>query len=493
MCLRWDLLLGHFNKRKARTVFGVCPQVLADLVAHQELVIGLLEQQQEWLAALLQDKEDEQHIAQQQPGSAAFGGNSSSLALPGDSQRLIDRIRHTDAATYSALQLPGAAPVPHAGRAAATAAEPAANPAMPESQQQLQLSDTSGGMSYVAGLLANASPAQLRRVMEMTAADWQQYKHDHFMRLVALLELVNRPVCLQEDDEADLLFEQQQQQLGQGQQQQAAAGSAATSVAGRGSRASGSAATAPAGLLQDQSAASTAAAAPFDFTQRFQDVVDEGITLSFLALFFNHLSIVQASTNTDLPQQAAPPGMWLRVVRKLDLTDQQLLQLRIASEEFTRLNRSCSQEAESLMGRANRPSLLLAAEASIQAAASITAASGSSGSSSAARGASSAASGCSTGTPAALAAAASSDAAAGTEQTTSPFAAAAAAATSSPAAAAAEGDAASDHEADDEDDDGQLDGLLQRHLRLRFLYMVMIGMFVFNTLSRVQIAQMTVR
>jgi hypothetical protein len=351
-------------------------------------------------------------------------------------------------------------------------------------------------MSYVAGLLANATPAQLRRVMEMKAEDWQQYKHDHFMRLVALLELVNRPSCLQDFDH-DMPNEQQEQQQ-HGQQQKVAAGS-------RSSAASGNTTAAPAG--QQDPAVPAAGAAPaaahgsgletFDIFRRFQDVVDEGITLSFLALFFNHLSITQASTNADLPQQAAPPGLWMRVVRKLDLTKQQLLQLRLASEEFTRLNRSCSQEAETLMGRANRPSLLLAAEASIQAAASASqsqllagSASGGSGSSASASG------GCgvsynndtrSAGVPASGSGADSSGRdSAGAAAAAAPTGAAAAAAADEEAAAAA---AASE---DDEEGEGHLDDLLQRHLRLRFLYMVMIGMFVFNTLSRVQIAQMTV-
>uniref|UniRef100_A0A383VZK4 Uncharacterized protein n=1 Tax=Tetradesmus obliquus TaxID=3088 RepID=A0A383VZK4_TETOB len=471
-------------------------QVLADLVAHQEVVIGLLEHQQDWLATLLQYEQAKEPREQHQPGTATTGGNPDSAGLPGTIQTFAIKAEHDDSGDSWGSQLLGAAPMPPAVGAAAAATKAEAGVAEPASQQQL---DAAGGMSYVAGLLANATPAQLRRVMQMKAEDWQQYKHDHFMRLVALLELVNRPSCLQELDEDDQLEQQQQQQ-----QQQLVAGSRSASGS-RGSRASGAtaAAAAPAG----QHSPAAPAAAPrgsgleaFGIPQRFCDAVDEGITLSFLALFFNHLSITQASTNADLPQQAAPAGIWMRVVKKLDLTDQQLLQLRIASEEFTRLNRSCSLEAEALMGRANRPSLLLAAEASIQAAAaSSSLASGSSGSggsgsnaqpaSSSGGPAGSNASGSSSATPAAFSrgtatnikSEATTPGAPATAETYS--AAAAASAAEQEAAAAADGD---------EDDDGQLDGLLQRHLRLRFLYMIMIGMFVFNTLSRVQIAQMTV-
>jgi hypothetical protein len=365
-------------------------QVLADFISHQELVIGLLEQQQGWLAAPLDNKAAEQQPTQEQLGAATAQGNCSSHGEPGAAQRGFPGAGLSDTARGRGLQLLVGPHVPPVAAAAATGATP--GPSEPAGQQQQQQPDTSGNMSYVAGLLANATPAQLRRVMEMKAEDWQQYKHDHFMRLVSLLELVNRPSCLQDFDH-DMPNEQQEQQQ-HGQQQKVAAGS-------RSSAASGNTTAAPAG--QQDPAVPAAGAAPaaahgsgletFDIFRRFQDVVDEGITLSFLALFFNHLSITQASTNADLPQQAAPPGLWMRVVRKLDLTKQQLLQLRLASEEFTRLNRSCSQEAETLMGRANRPSLLLAAEASIQAAASASqsqllagSASGGSGSSASASG-----------------------------------------------------------------------------------------------------------
>jgi hypothetical protein len=443
-------------------------------------VLGLLEQQQGWLAALSENKEAKQHLEQEQLGAATFEGNCSSPVLSEAAQRGVSGAGLSDVGRAKDLQLlggPSVPPVAAAGAAAAGLQDP--------ERQQQQQPDTSGSLSYVAGLLVNATPAQLRRVMDMTAEDWQQYKHDHFMRLVALLELVNRPSC-SHDTEDDMPDEQQQQQQQGSLSQKPVARSQPASGS---SGASGNTTAMPAGeqdLLPPAAAAAaaTSAGAPgsglelFDIPRRFQDVVDEGITLSFLALFFNHLSIIHASTNADLPQQAAPQSLWLRVVRKLNLTSQQLLQLRLASEEFTRLNRSCSQEAETLMGRANRPSLLLAAEASIQAAASASATAGSGSSASVSRASSSA------GVPVSGSGADSSS------KGTSAGAAVAPAA----AAAAADEDAAAESEAaTDDEEHEELDDLLQRHLRLRFLYMVMIGMFVFNTLTRVQIAQMTVR
>jgi hypothetical protein len=457
-------------------------------------VIGLLEQQQGWLAALSDNKAAEQQPEQEQLGAATAEANCSSHVLPGAAQKGIPGASLSEAARGRGLQLLGGPLVPPVAAAAAAASPVGLSE--PAGQQQQQQPDTSGTMSYVAGLLANATPAQLRRVMDMKAEDWQQYKHDHFMRLVALLELVNRPSCLQ-DFEDDMPNEQQQQQ---GQQQKAAAAAGSRPASGSSGASGNTTTAAPAGeLLQDPAVPAAAAAAAatatsaaahgsgldaFDIFRRFQDAVDEGITLSFLALFFNHLSITQASTNADLPQQAAPAGLWLRVVRKLNLTEQQLLQLRLASEELTRLNRSCSQEAETLMGRANGPSLLLAAEASIQAAATASA-SGGSGSSASASGGCGVL--CNSNTPSAGVPASGSGA--DSSGRDSSAAAAGAAATDAAADEDAAAEAASE---EDEEGDGQLDDLLQRHLRLRFLYMVMIGMFVFNTMTRVQIAQMTV-
>jgi hypothetical protein len=243
-------LLDVLCKRSLSTSSPTCLlQVLADFISHQELVIGLLEQQQGWLAALSDNKELEQQPAQQQLG-ATHQGNCSNPVLPGAAQRWSSGAGVLDAGHGRGLQLLGGPIEPPVAAAAATdAAKALLEPA--GQQQQQQQPDTGGNMSYVAGLPANATPAQLRRVMDMKAEDWQQYKHDHFMRLVALLELVNRPSCLQ-DYEHDMPDEQQEQQQ-QGQQQKVEAGS-------RSSGASGNATAAPAGQ-QDAAVPAAAAAA----------------------------------------------------------------------------------------------------------------------------------------------------------------------------------------------------------------------------------------
>lgn len=151
-----------------------------------------------------------------------------------------------------------------------------------------------------------------------------------------------------------------------------------------------------------------------------------------------------------------------QVITRLALSDKQLLHLRLASEEFARLSQEASDVAGELVLRAAVPSLYVAAAEAQGRASGGSEVPGSDGGTG--RGGDS---GC---------------VALRTDSTSSVGSDSAANNAAAPADTTADATAGQEDLQDD----------LQRHVRHRLLHMLMMGMFAFNTLSRVQIARMTV-
>jgi hypothetical protein len=293
---------------------------LLDLVLHQELVIELLHGDftsvvavqagqdsslsRAWAAAeaatapALTVLQGCNHVEKCTAGSAMQplqGGGMPSSAV---------QLKLTDSGTSSTPQqqqqleqLAGEAHVPEAACPMITNSPAATAVGSSSSSGSCELI----ACSYTAELLRTATPADLISVANMTTQGWHEQFYALFLRLVVLLELVNRNSAEAAQD---------------------AAGSTAVGNAAAGTPVPDTAAAAAAGLSAAEPAAAAAASlefirqvvssGPHGALAQVQATVDVHVRRVAIAYMFNHVPLLEACTADFATRQTSvpPPGHW---------------------------------------------------------------------------------------------------------------------------------------------------------------------------------------
>ncbi|WIA17563.1 hypothetical protein OEZ85_014390 [Tetradesmus obliquus] len=187
-------------------------------------------------------------------------------------------------------------------------------------------SSTPIAASYMADMLRRVSPEQLQQVRDWSGEeDVKKMTQTLFQQLVALLELIQR-----QDDEEE---EQQQQQQQSDTAQDAPPDTAAAAAAA-------AAAFAAAGFPGGADSA----------RRQLEHLVDDALTKCAVGMIFNCRVFVDSACNHQMHEGSAPvvepQSHWKRVARRLKLTQEQLLLLRIAADEY-----SCMVQQEQREGR----------------------------------------------------------------------------------------------------------------------------------------------
>jgi hypothetical protein len=162
--------------------------------------------------------------------------------------------------------------------------------------------------SYTAELLRTATPEDLYSVANMTTQGWHEQFYALFLRLVVLLELVNRNSAEAAQDAAGVT----------------ATGSTAAAAAATGALVpdTAAAAAAAAGISAAEPAAAAAASpeflrqlvssGPHGTLAQMQATVDVHVRRVVIAYMFNHVPLLEACTADYATRQPSipPPGHW---------------------------------------------------------------------------------------------------------------------------------------------------------------------------------------